>query len=98
MKRGRSDTLISILDKKILSYLNKNKSCCITELTKKWKSGSQHLIKHFDYLIKIGLITKTKKDKSCQKNYYLNKNKRKEIDFILKLPNKQFFIKKAHLT
>lgn len=88
MKPGRSKALISILDRKILDYLNKHNSCCITDLTKKWKSGSQHLIKHLNYLLKIELIIKTKEEKSCQKNYFLNEHKRKEIDFILGLPNK----------
>jgi hypothetical protein len=88
MKRGRSNTLICILDRKILDYLNKNNSCCITDLIKKWGSGSQNLIKHFDYLLKVKLINKIKKDKSCQKDYSLNEDKRKEIDFILGLPEK----------
>ena len=82
------DSLISELDKKILDYLNKNNSCYITELVNKLGSGNQHLKRHLDYLLKVKLIIKVKRDKSCQKDYFLNEDKRKEIDFILGLPKK----------
>jgi len=88
MKRGRGESIISVMDKKILDYLDKNKSCCITGLIKKWKSGSNHLKKHFDYLLKVGLIGVIKKEKSPEKDYFIKEDKRKEIDFILSLPTK----------
>ena len=82
--KGRNKTLIGELDYKILDYLNKNGSGCMTDLMTKFKSGSQHLSKRLKHLKKHKLIL-PEKGQGKKINYSINKNKIKTVEAILEI-------------
>lgn len=97
--KGRNKTLIGELDYKILDYLNKNGSGCMTDLMTKFKSGSQHLSKRLKHLKKYKLIL-PEKGQGKKINYSINKNKIKTVEAILEIfkENNQlnFLLKKTN--
>jgi predicted transcriptional regulator len=82
--KGRNKTLIGELDYKILDYLNKNGSGCMTDLMTKFKSGSQHLSKRLKHLKKYKLIS-PEKAQGKKINYSINDDKIKLVNAILEI-------------